>query len=1804
MKKNKLNVLYQRNESTRQRRNFLFLLSMRRRYENRRTVAKENDSTHYDTNEEKVHECSDNIEKRNERHNENVNDMPSKKQEDILKYYDHNKNVIRTTNYILREHLNDIIFINQRNLFYSYFYNAYPFVVNKYMSQIKGRKQKNGLIQQKNSKENDKNIGHEDSGIIPPTQVTNNSLTFNNNQEMNPSLGIFHYYNTNTKHEMEEDNFIHLISQKVNCLNSASKFLKDINDNFHLAHMKNTDLYKLGNIFQNIIERINDTNDINKKIEILLYLSNVCNPHVFPSIYANVKKYIQEIYEHIKKKTKKGVDESYILFLLYKQFLSKKNDKYVNMNVEKYLSEEISFYNYLKNENINICLLSLIYRDLSFLKNYQAKFVLMNLAFSKMKNSDFFTRTDTPTGSQATNTISRIRDSNNQEGSKDGHLFNPTKGNAHVNLLLTFFSNTLLRNNFLHFLQNDYINLAQSSINYTNRVNQTNVNNYILYNLVISIVQMKASQSLCYETILKKKMHFFLQNKKNTMLFHQICKMKKDLDHMNDFILNNIIFFTPNFVKHRINIPRNMYLYILNIYCDLFDMMKSVELYTDIKKKKHIINDSKKIINYIINEIYQHINMYTLKEFVILCAMIDKLPRNFTFELRNDNDHLSHRMKNNLYKKKQDEMEEALIGERGGVGGVKARSSHLQHILHFPANQVIQKRSKQIAEKKYTTQDEQNRQENIKRDVRGDDLSICNTTLMSNQKTEDDMYGRNKIENIAHTSEYISNKNVGYKMKKKMSIISKHDFTIIISLSIFNEINDNFIFQIKQKEFHETNVTPLNCDDIFDYVYKKHYEQFLNNSDFYINFVTQNYDSATVENIINYFIFCTHINQLDMSDLCVLIRIMKQINKFHSFIDFYMAKRVEKMLKEEYSRGREQNLIGNETEKRNSYEFTDTYLDEYISKINEKKKKVDQDIFSNAENNNKSITESEISNMSYVSQRMKHFDEMNLNTHSLYAANFEKYYYDYDICNTAINMFLSLHPMSQTRRVISNYHPYFTHNKVNIFKINMEHFFVNEKDSMEKNENSQTFHESYHNTYTREANIEFSNLFPNETGKNSQMVNSEQENYPFVNSEHENYPFVNSEHENYPFVNSEHENYPFVNSSLSSQSMIIDNNNYPFSDVQINSNLNWKKKVTIYDHPFDHDLIYNIVEERLKYNINVKNYLLNKMNENNEETKNFLEKEVLSLNNIACFIYSINTTNDDMKYMKLLNLALKDIILSKHEIVDIKIFRMITKVLVDIKNVYQNIYFPSEYSYLSMLTKHYVQIMQNFFPFFKMSDYFQIIQIFIKYNLTENYLKNLVSLNRELNKMNMKNFNINLIHIILYFYTKLGYMNEKFISNILQMYAHAMLQQINNINKHIVENLIKTNDLLLSLCIKNRDIIQLNYLLIQHYSDYSREFKIDDYVDEGDEARCNTPKKEENNLFSHGNNMKNKDVSSKSFDVNNNKSMDRHTENTKFVKQNESEEDVANQDLYVNFRNENIFDVKKKLIETRNSSSNVWWTHNNHNICSSNDRPTKNKCENKTSDIEGIKEKKEITTSTIFTKKCQLSLKQKLKIMYFLCKFHLYNDLIKIYYLQLLDQCIKNKNDNLNDEDYCKLYEIYVHVILNFYFLSFNKNNKYINFVLNNLPCYYWYKREEEKLNLFISSKEFNDIHLILKLLNIDFLTPTLTEIYFIHFFNDIKKTNHALEIPINVLHLYKKFNLLIDDVRSKSISILCVPEEDVLWDDNGNNRILINESHYVYENIKKTYATSLLFLSEWKKLNTEEKCEYILRVIHSSLNS
>ncbi|CAG9473171.1 unnamed protein product [Plasmodium vivax] len=1747
MKKGKkLLALSQRGgEPSRQRGNCLFVLSVRRRYEHMRTVLKESQTAQGDAYAEESHHLTE--ENTSESLNERDGQTGNKARENILKYYDENKNVIKTTNYILREHLSRGIYINQRSCFYNYFYNAFPSVLHNYLRRVKGGGEKTGLADI--SGESADHVG----GAGADCQAA--SIPPSGSDESKRPLNIMHYYNAQTKHEMDADNLIDLISQKVNCLNSAGELLKSINDNVHWGSMKmkSADLQQLERLFQNVMERTSDTNDVNKKVEILLYLSNVCNESAFPHIHMGVKKRIQEIYEHIKKKKKKGVDELYILFLLYKQFLSSKSEKYSKMDVEKYLSEEISFYNYLKNENINMCLLSLIYRDLSFLKNERVKYVLMNLAFSKMRDSLFFSRAGEPPGSNNGGSISGGGKSGSNSGSSgggnSGSALDPARGNAHTNLLLTFFTNTLLRNNFFQFLQNDYVSSAHTTVNYTTRVNPTDVNNYIFYNLLISVAQLKESQAKCQDAIVKKKMQLFLSTQKNNTSVHELWQMNSYANHMNDFILNNILFFTSHFVKNKINFAGNMHLYILNVYCDIFDVMKGLELYTGIKKKKKLLSDAKQIVNYILNEMYGQIHLCTLKEFVALCAMVDKLPASFTFELKNDADHVNLKV------------EDAFC--RSGQGG--KGDAHLRRILYVPYGQAGRK----------TTEGGM-----------GEKINAADVGPISEQHTGgtlgrhqmDDSYqakenrpGKKASPNVVHTSVSSSSAATTAKAKKKSTVINKHDFTMLIARSLFNEISDEFIFHMKEKEgIPPASGTMTNSDDaIFEHIYQKHYESFLRNAGVYINHVEQNYNPGTAEQILNCFILFTHISQLDVSDLCVLMSIVRQMNRLQPFVDFFIAKRVEAMLGGGGFGGGAESRGGAELKKKGkSYHFTDTYLDDYISQISHRGKAHHEGAEATAQSDGESITQwGELPNGVHSAQRKNHFDDMNLNTHSLYAANFEKYYHDYDLCSSVVNLFLLVDPSSRISRSIAKFLPHISLKQVNIFKIHLDQ--LSWKGGRKKGEHPLGFSVTPLTWEKEEGLGELPNILETQTGSSNWMGNSQQEKSLGKNM------------------------------ALPGDTDTLCSSANPFVEDAANSALHWEGSNLPHgeQHPLQYDIIYRIIEARLKYNIAVKNYLSKREEENNEEVKNFLEKELLQLHQIANLLNWISPINDEEKYMKLVTLALKDIILSRHELVDIKTFRIVTKILIGVRRMYQNIFFPSEYSYLTMLTKNYVQVMQNFFPFFHLLDYFHALQIFTKYNLAAKYLNHLIHLNEELNKVNVKNVNAHLVHVILHFYSKLNYVNEKFICHIVQRYAISILQQMNTVNVQVVDDLIRTNDMLLSLCVRSKDVIQLNYLLLQRYGNFSRQFKIDD-SDEVQERGVATSPSEQRG-----------DVPSRRF-FPNEEAKCTHTDGD------------TGQSPFTGQSGHGKGEVPPKNADTFAATSQ----EENNSLCSGHapeeegkllgrgNHPSEGKYTNTrgtppigpSPQIRHTAEQtngKEVTTNSLVTHTFHLPLTHKIKIIYFLCKSHHYNDLVKSYYLQLISECLQNTSALLNEEDYCKVYESYVHVILNFYFLSFNKSNKYINFVLSNLPCYYWYKREEEKLNLFVSSKEFNDIQHVLKLLNIHFLAPTLTEIYFIHFFNDVKKAIHTSAIPESVLHLYQKYNLLIDDIRNKSVSVLCVPEEHVLRDEHGNHKNLINDSHYVYENIKKTYPTSLIFLSEWKTLNVEEKCDYVLRTIHSSLN-
>lgn len=467
----------------------------------------------------------------------------------LVKYHDENKNLIKTTNYILKIHLRDNIFVNQKNNFYNYFYNSYPFIINNYISQVK----ENYLSLNDIENENNRNKKLNDT----PKQKSN--------YEIEKLLHTFLYYNKDTKNSLEDENFLNIINNKMSNLSNASELLKWLNKNVHLTILKTgknkneelsnkiiskekTKLYgKFSKLFQNIINNINDTNDMNKKIEILLYLINICNKNIFPQIYEQAKTCLEGIYEKIKvnqkKNPKKGIEQQYIMFLLYKNFLSKNVEKYINMELKKYLTEEISFYNYLKNENINICLLSLIYRDLSFINNYEIKYVLMNLAFSKIKTADMFVEINNSynaiTSIKNLQSYTKLNGDNNRyapilNNFKEGKN-NITQKNKKNNLFisdsyLSFFSNTLLKNNFYTFLKNDYIYFdATNKFNSQTDINNTNINNYVFYNLLVAIIQLKEAHLKLCDNMQIKKMKFFLENEKNTALLNFIFKIKSNL---------------------------------------------------------------------------------------------------------------------------------------------------------------------------------------------------------------------------------------------------------------------------------------------------------------------------------------------------------------------------------------------------------------------------------------------------------------------------------------------------------------------------------------------------------------------------------------------------------------------------------------------------------------------------------------------------------------------------------------------------------------------------------------------------------------------------------------------------------------------------------------------------------------------------------------------------------------------------------------------------------------------------------------------------------------------------------------------------------------------------------------------------------------------------------------------------------------------------------------------------------------------------------------------------------------------------
>ncbi|CAD2098225.1 conserved Plasmodium protein, unknown function [Plasmodium vinckei petteri] len=1741
MKKTNM-LLPKRSEEIIKKKSKLFFLSIKR-YENTNvSIQKNNDNI--DISVEKTEDI-----KNDNSINDNKNDGNAKRNianDYLIKYHDENKNIIKTTNYILKIHLRDNIFVNQKNAFYNYFYNSYPFIINNYISQVK---------------ENYLSLNNIDNGT--PKQKSND--------EIEKLLQTFLYYNKDTKNSLEDENFLNIINNKMNNLSNASELLKWLNKNMHLSALKTgtskseelsnkiiskekAQMYgKFSKLFQNIINNINHTTDMNKKIEILLYLVNICNKNVFPQIYEQTKTCLEGIYEKIKvnqkKNPKKGIEQQYIMFLLYKNFLSKNVEKYVNMELKKYLTEEISFYNYLKNENINICLLSLIYRDLSFINNYEIKYVLMNLAFSKIKTTDMFVDINSSynaimpmTNLQSYTNLSRNSNSNaallnNYQEGKNNITQKNKKNNIFLSdSYLSFFSNTLLKNNFYTFLKNDCIYFdATNKFNLQTDINNTNINNYVFYNLLVAIIQLKETHLKLCDNMQIKKVKFFLENEKNTTLLNHICKIKDNSYYFNDFIIQNITFFTKYFVKHKINFPNNIYPYILNIYCNLIDNMKNIENYSDIKKGKNLINDSKHIVNYIINEIYYNINLYTLKEYLSLIKCIQILPKKYMFELKRDIYSSRNGDKLNTHIFYNDELDK------------NNDKLNLQNLLDFGATK---------AEKK----DEQTQSPHSR--------SNNSTKFGSIQKEM-----KNNVFPNGHMDNLIKN---NLKTKKSVTIISTHDFIGLTSLPIFNELNEDFVLKIRQNEqakiremvpnkfSNNADVNSINLDNIYEYIYAFHYKKFVNNSEDYIKNISIKYDELTKDQIINYFIFFTHLNELDISDICVLINIMNQINVFHPFIDFFISKRVENILQTKW-KNEETNILGkisSDLTNKNTlsqYKFSDTYLDDYISKM---KRISEQDNFKIKETannkNNINLNDNNIHGGTYsqeflrknIDNSQKHFNDLNLYTHNIYASNFENINYNYDITTNTINLFLSLNSKYKTKHIIEKYLKFFHFENVNLFKINFNHFI------------QKRHQETYSSTKTPIQNL-------NSTGMPS-ILSGDILTNPTLSG-----MLVHAD------TIEDQVSYKIVPGAY----------NNTFDKLNIISNIDRKNDDIFCLHPnsqkmdteINHKIIYDIIESRIKYDINIKNFILNNENKYNEDIKQNLEKDFLSINNIINLISYLNNINDDEKYIKLLTLCLKNIILCKNEIIDIKTFRLLTNELLNIKKIYQNIYISSEYSYLNMLIKHYIKIMENFIPFFDISDYFKVTQIFIKYSLSNKYLKPLNILNNELNKVNIRSINLNFIHIILHFYLKLNFINEQFIGNLLHRYVNFIYQQMESMpNTTIIPNVIKTNELLLSLCIKNKDMISLNFVIAQRYANYMNDFKIDD--SNTIDNLSNT--EEAHNILEYNLSNSKDEISDQSNEpiIEYEKDNEENHDNSIFSNvEKETERDIHNNTNKYSINNEisddSIEDQTMDGYNNKNNHSELIHIQNEKN-----DDVNKN-------------------DAIVQNKKYELPLAHKLNIIYFLCKFHFYNNIIKSYYFQLINECLNSESLPFNDEDYCRLYEIYVHVILNFYFLSFDKNNKYINYILSNLPCYHWYKKEEEKLNLFTASKDYTDINTILRILNLNFLTPTLTEIYFIHFFNDLKKIN-SIEIPQNVFHLYQKYNLLIEDIQNKNVAILCVPEENALLDENQDYKILINESHYVYENIRKTYTTSLLFLSEWKNLNVEEKCDYILRILYTSLRS
>ncbi|AFZ79548.1 hypothetical protein BEWA_023970 [Theileria equi strain WA] len=205
-------------------------------------------------------------------------------------------------------------------------------------------------------------------------------------------------------------------------------------------------------------------------------------------------------------------------------------------------------------------------------------------------------------------------------------------------------------------------------------------------------------------------------------------------------------------------------------------------------------------------------------------------------------------------------------------------------------------------------------------------------------------------------------------------------------------------------------------------------------------------------------------------------------------------------------------------------------------------------------------------------------------------------------------------------------------------------------------------------------------------------------------------------------------------------------------------------------------------------------------------------------------------------------------------------------------------------------------------------------------------------------------------------------------------------------------------------------------------------------------------------------------------------------------------------------------------------------------------------------------------------------------------------------FISVVEEFSASTKKIMTDANIClKIYEIYINRL---FANSANPSMRnpttdnvlnFVNKVMQEWPCYHWFKNEEKIHMQFKNSIDyitirvsfplvFHQIQESLEKLGMHSVESKITEVYFCHF----------------VLTL-----------ENSKIAMICVPDESLLtWlnadekNDNvtnqiGHSRVEFGDCSRRIEHMRRSdWKVSIIYLSEWRKLNLEDRPTYLLKRI------